>query len=110
VKGERYHPSSISFCSKPYDFVPRLNLLKLILSIPEVILPSLSGKIFESRQRYLEEICWMGESGFVGRIGAKKNGGRTLEVRKSAISLQIICSITNHNPDKRKFRITVGQI
>jgi hypothetical protein len=45
-------PSSISFRARPYDFVPCFNLLKAILPVPEVILPSLSRKIFESRERY----------------------------------------------------------
>jgi hypothetical protein len=41
-------PSSISFRSKRHNFVPCLNPLKVILPV----LPSLSGKIFESRERY----------------------------------------------------------
>jgi hypothetical protein len=36
--------SSISFRSKPYDFVPCLNLLKVILPVPEVILPPFLGQ------------------------------------------------------------------
>jgi hypothetical protein len=45
-------PSSISFCSKLSNFIACLNLLKVILPIREVILLSLSGKIFDSRERY----------------------------------------------------------
>jgi hypothetical protein len=37
----------------------------------------------KSRMRDLEDFCWMGEVGFAGWIGARNNGGRTSEMRKS---------------------------
>jgi hypothetical protein len=82
--------SSISFRPKPYDLVPCLNLLKVILPVPEVILPSLSGQIFKSRERYLEDICWMRVYGFAGWIRARNSGWGTSEVRKSTIPLGIV--------------------
>jgi hypothetical protein len=78
-------PSSLSFRSKPYDFVSCLSLLKVIPPIPEVILPSLSGKIFESREIHLDDICWMGEQGFAGWIGVRNNGGRSEEEYHSTV-------------------------
>jgi hypothetical protein len=87
----------MSFRSKRYDFVPCLNLLNVILPVPEVVLPSLSGRIFESEGITIAE--------FVGRIRARNNGGRTSEVRKSTISPRIVHSISNCNPDNRRFRI-----
>jgi hypothetical protein len=47
----------------------------------------------------------MGESGFAGEIGVRNNGGRTSEVGKSTIQLDIVPLIMNRNPDKRRFRI-----
>jgi hypothetical protein len=52
----------------------------------------------KARALDLEDICWMAEQGFAGWIGA-----RTWEVRKSAILLRIIHSISNHSPDKMRF-------
>jgi hypothetical protein len=98
-------PSSISFRSKPDDFVPCLNILKVVLPVPEGILPPLCGKIFESRGSYLEDICWMGEQEFAGWIGARNNCERTPEVMKSPIPPGIIHSISNRNRDKRRFRV-----
>jgi hypothetical protein len=53
LRGKGTVPSSISFRFKSYDFVPCLDLLMVILLVLEVILPSLSGKICESRERYI---------------------------------------------------------
>jgi hypothetical protein len=72
-------PSSISFRSKPYDFVPCLNQLKVILPVPEVILFLFLGK-------------------FVGW------GSRDLLVGSERESL--VHSISNRNPDKWGFRVT----
>jgi hypothetical protein len=89
-------PSSISFRSKPYDFVPCLNLRKIILPVPDVILPSLSGKLFESREcddcenfrRVLSRgIC----AGFVV---------------VDLYELRIVLSISNRNPEERRFRVS----
>jgi hypothetical protein len=38
-------------------------------------------------------------------MGARNNGERTSEVRKGTIPLRIFHSISNHNPDKRRFRV-----
>jgi hypothetical protein len=53
-----------------------------------------------------EDICWMGEQGFAGWIGGRNNGGITSEVRKGTIPLRIVHSISDHNPDKRRFRVS----
>jgi hypothetical protein len=43
-------PSIFSFHYKPDDLVPCLNRLKVTLSVPEVMVLSLSRKLFESRE------------------------------------------------------------
>jgi hypothetical protein len=58
----------------------------------------------------LEGICWMGESGFAGWIGARNDGGRASEVRKSIIPLRIVHSISHRNPDKRRFMVYATRI
>jgi hypothetical protein len=45
----------------------------------------------------------MGESGFANWIRARNNSGITSEVRRSTIQLHVVHSISNHNPDKRRF-------
>jgi hypothetical protein len=47
----------------------------------------------------LENICWMGEEGFAGWIGARNNGG--------TIPLRIVHSSSNLHPDKRRFRVHI---
>jgi hypothetical protein len=59
----------------------------------------------KSKMLDLEDIFWMGESGFAGWIGAKKNGGRTSQMMKSTIALRVVLSISTHIPDKRRFRV-----
>jgi hypothetical protein len=59
----------------------------------------------KSRVLDLEGICWMEEYGFTGWIGARNNGGRNSEVRKTTIALPIVHSISNYNLDKRRFKV-----
>jgi hypothetical protein len=61
----------------------------------------------ESKPRVLEleAICWMREQGFAGWMGARNNGGRTSEVRRSTIPLRIVHSLSNCNPEKRRLRV-----
>jgi hypothetical protein len=61
-------PSSISFRPKPSDFGPCVNRLKLILPVPEVVFPSLYGKIVESQERHYCEIRWSDRSGRASSI------------------------------------------
>jgi hypothetical protein len=63
--------------------------------------PESKSRVFD-----LEDIYWMAEQRFAGWIGARNNDGRTPEVRKSTIPLQIVLSVSNRNPDKRRFRIS----
>jgi hypothetical protein len=53
----------------------------------------------------LEDPGGKGEYRLAGWIRARNNSERTSEVRKSIIPLGIILSISNHNPDKRRFRV-----
>jgi hypothetical protein len=94
-------PSLIPFRSKPYDFVPFLNLLNIILPVPGVILPSLSGKIFESRERY-----------YCGNFIKSAFGPGIYAVFTVAdhYEMRIVLSISNRNPDKRRFMVMLTKV
>jgi hypothetical protein len=83
-------PSLISFRPKPSGFILRLclNLLKVILPVPEVIILSLSGKIFESRERFYCGIRWLDRS----EEQSREN---------------LVYSISNYNPDKRRLKVFI---
>jgi hypothetical protein len=105
VKGERYHAfliftslQTLWFCS-----VPQSTESHPARSWGYSPLPFLENVRIK---RALPWGHWLGEeSGLAGRIRARSNGRRTWEVRKSTISLCIIHSISNHNPDKRRFSV-----
>jgi hypothetical protein len=60
-----------------------------------------------SRFPFWENIQLMRALLFASWIWARNNGGRTLDVTKSIIPLRTIHSISNPNPDKRRFRVII---